>query len=173
MRRSILKVITIILGVLTTLLGIFCVFRPGVAALSLAWLLGIILILAGFNIVTNYFGKKVGSGWDAFFGILSIVGGIILICNYYGRFFADTIIIYFIMAFVLVSGITRAAGAWKLKKSGESWVLGMVFGVISILVAVAAMFHPLMGVALVGYMVAFTIMTQGINTLCLGISLKK
>ena len=81
-----MKVITIILGVLTTLLGIFCVFRPGVAALSLAWLLGIILILAGFNIVTNYFGKKIGSGWDAFFGILSIVGGIILICNYYGRF---------------------------------------------------------------------------------------
>ncbi|MCI7304143.1 MAG: DUF308 domain-containing protein [Clostridiales Family XIII bacterium] len=53
-----MKVITIILGVLTTLLGIFCVFRPGVAALSLAWLLGIILILAGFNIVNKLFREK-------------------------------------------------------------------------------------------------------------------
>lgn len=168
-----MKIVTIILGVLTTLLGIFCVFRPGVAALSLAWLLGIILIISGLNITINYFGKKEGSGWDAFFGILSIIGGIVLLCNYYGAFFADTVIIYFIMAFVLVSGIIRVCGAWKMKQKKQPWLGGMIFGILSILIAVVAMFHPLMGMALVGYMVAFTIITQGINTLSLGLSLKK
>ena len=168
-----MRIITIILGVLTTLLGVFCIFRPGIAALSLAWLLGIMLIISGINIVINYFSKKIGSGWDAFFGILSILSGIVLLSNYYGAFFADTVIVYFIVAFVLLSGILRVMGAWKMRKSGLPWLWSMIFGIISILIAAAAMFHPLMGIALVGYMIAFNIMTQGINTLCLGLALRK
>lgn len=167
-----MKIVTIILGVLTTLLGGYCIFRPGLAALSLAWLLGIMLVISGINIAINYFAKKIGSGWDAFFGILSILSGIVLLSNYYGAFFADTVIVYFIVAFVLISGILRVMGSWKMKKRGLPWLWSMIFGIISILIAIVAMFHPLMGVALVGYMVAFSIMTQGINTLCLGLSLK-
>lgn len=168
-----MKVVTIITGVLTTILGVYCVFRPGVAALSLAWMLGLVLVVAGLNITISYFSKKEGSGWDAFFGILSIIGGIVLFCNFYGRFFADAIIIYFIMAFVLISGILRVMGSWKMKGQKQPWVAGMVLGVLSILVAVIALFHPLMGAAMVGYMVAFTIITQGVNTLSLGFSMEK
>lgn len=168
-----MRIITIILGVLTILFGVFCAFRPGIAALSLAWLLGMLLIISGISIIINYFSRKIGSGWDVFFGVLSVIGGLVLLCNYYGAFFADTIIVYFILAFVLFSGVIRAVGAWKMRKSGMPWLWGLIFGVLSVIMAVVAMFHPLMGIALVGYMVAFNIITQGVNTFCLGLYLKK
>ena len=146
--------------------------HPAFTAFSIAWLLGIVLIVSGINILVNYFGKKEGTGWDVFFGILSLIGGLLMLFNYYSAIFANTVLVYIIAVIILMTGITRIAASLRLKKLSMSWGWPMVSGILSVLTALIAMINPIAGMLLIDYMLAFLFMIQGINMIFLGISMK-
>ena len=53
-----MKVITIIIGILLTVGGFFCIFRPGMTFLSTGWMLGLMLVIAGMNMTAAYIPGK-------------------------------------------------------------------------------------------------------------------
>ena len=167
-----MKVVTIILGVITLLAGIFCLAHPAFTAFSIAWLLGLLLIASGISIIANYFSKKEGSGWDIFFSILSIIGGGLLMCNYFSALFADTIIVYFIAGMVAFMGISRIASSLQMKKGGAPWVWTLISGIISLLVSLFTFVNPMFGILFIDYKFAVIFIIQGINLILFGAMFK-
>lgn len=167
-----MKVITIILGILTILAGFFCIAHPAFTAFSIAWILGFLLILSGINILVSFFGKKEGSKSDVFFGILSIIGGIAMLCNYWFQFFTDMIIVMIVAGLILLMGILRISTSLKLKKENQPWILAMISGILSILIAIMAFINPVAGIMFIDYILAVIFIVQGINLLSFGISIK-
>lgn len=168
-----MKAITIILGILTVLAGFFCIAHPAFTAFSIAWILGFLLILSGINILVSFFGKKEGSKSDVFFGILSIICGIAMLCNYWFQLFTDVIIVTIVAGLILLMGIVRISASLKLKKAEQPWVLAMISGILSVLIAIMAFINPIAGVVLIDYILAFIFIVQGINLLSFGIAIKK
>lgn len=169
-----MKVVTIILGILTVILGVFCIFRPGVTALSLAWMFGALMLFYGLMVVINYFTKKIGTGWDLTFGILGVIGGAGLLFNYFSRFLADAVLIYMLGIFVAVAGVLRIIAAFHAKKAKSgSWGWILVFGILSVIFGIFMVTHPMVAFLSVGYMIAFSIIMQGVNIIGLSSSLKK
>lgn len=168
-----MKVITIILAILTILAGFFCIIHPAFTAFSIAWILGFLLILGGINVLVSFFGKKEGSKSDVFFGILSIIGGIAMLCNYWFQIFTDVIIVAIVAGLILLMGILRISASIDLKKASQPWVLAMISGILSILIAIMAFINPLAGIVLIDYILSFIFIVQGISLLSFGISMKK
>lgn len=168
-----MKIITIISGILTILAGIFCLAHPAFTAFSLAWILGFLLIISGINILVGYFSKKEGSKSDVFFAILSIIGGVLLLFNYWMQLLTNVVIIIVIAGFILIMGILRITASLRFKKDGLPWVLSMLSGILSVLVALMAFINPAAGILLMDYILSFIFIVQGINLLSFGISIKK
>lgn len=166
-----MKAANIILGILTVLLGIFCLFRPGIAFVSAAWMLGVLLLLAGANTIII----QLQPGQKSVLGILKavvlIVVGILLLVNNFSALFADTIILYMIGTGFAISGIIQIIRAFSLKKDGvSSWGWLLAAGILLVLGGLFAIAHPILTAISVGYCMAFSILCDGVNMLLQGTS---
>ncbi len=172
-----MKAITIIIGILFLLAGIFLFATPGLTFLSIAWILSILLLVAGISIIIDYIVLRktnLVSGFDLAFGIVMTLFGILLLVNQPLRFIADTFAIYLLGAWMLIGGIIRivqAIRARKLPGSGWGWLL--TFGIIMVLLGIYSFIHPLVPALALGWLVAFYIVITGIDMIAFGVSLRK
>ena len=141
-----IKIITMITGILTVLLGFYAVVRPMRTFLAIGWILG----------------------------VLEGLGGIILLFSGVQRFLTDIMATYLVGASVLVYGIFQiVAGVKKFKDSKGKAILAIVCGVLSIIVSIIAFTHPVLTMFSVGYMIAFAVLMQGINMIVLAVNFGK
>lgn len=168
-----MKVITIITGILTAILGLCAMFMPFRVFLALGWLMGAILLCNGIELSVNGFsGKK--NIWEGILGILVAIGGMILLCNGITRFLTDVMIAYFVGASVIISAIYLFVhGVLKYKEAKGSAFLSIVLAVLQVLVGVFAMMHPLLTMLSMGLIIAVNLLMQGISLTALGFSMGK
>ena len=81
---------------------------------------------------------------------------------------------YLVGASILIYGIFQIAGGVKcLKVSKGKGILAIVCGVLSVIVSIMAFNHPVLTMVSVGYMIAFSVLMQGINMIVLAVNLGK
>ena len=81
---------------------------------------------------------------------------------------------YLVGAIVLIYGIFHIVAGVKICKfSKGKGILSIVCGVLSILISMIALTHPLLTMLSTGYMIAFSILMQGINMVVLGLNFGK
>ena len=81
---------------------------------------------------------------------------------------------YLVGTIVLIYGIFQIiAGVKVYKFSKGKGILGIVCGVLSILISMIAIAHPLLTMISTGYMIAFSVLMQGINMVVLGLNFGK
>ncbi len=171
-----MKVLTIIMGVLVTIGGFFCMFTPGATFLTLGWLVGILVTVAGINIIAAYVAaRKAGasSAWDLVSGILTTVVGLMLIFNNFMQLFTDVMIIYFFAGMLIVTGIFRVVAALKLKKAAQSWVFILVIGIITVLLGCYSFIHPVFTAVTIGFLMGFWVIQSGINLIIVATAMDK
>ena len=151
-----MKVITIIIGILLTVGGFFCIFRPGMTFLSTGWMLGLMLVIAGMNMTAAYIPgkgrdkKKDTDKGNLLCGIIISVLGLFLIVSGISRAVADIIILYVFGAGMAISGLLKISGG----------------------LGVYCFFHPLASAYAIGYILGFIVLMQGFNLISLGSNLE-
>ncbi len=164
-----MRVVSIILGVLLVMAGIFMVMTPGVTFASMGWVIGFLLIFSGATGIAQYFTAKKGekkSKWELFGGIASaVLGGIVLINPVVGLFI-EVALAYAFAFWMIFSGVMRIGQAFTMRKSKEKnwgWVLTMA--ILSVVVGGYALFHVAVSALAIGIMVGVAVMMSGFNTI--------
>ena len=166
-----LKYLTLITGVLTLLLGVYTLVRPMRTFLAIGWILGILLFVNGIELVILSLSKEkkeIGAG------VLEGLAGIILLFSGIQRFITDVMAAYMVGAIILIYGIFQIAVGTKVYKTSKGkGILSIVCGVLSVIVSIISFTHPILTMISAGYMIAFSVLMQGINMIVLGINFGK
>jgi uncharacterized membrane protein HdeD (DUF308 family) len=169
-----MKILTIIVGVLVTISGMYCLSMPGATFLNLGWLTGLSLAVSGVSAITVYAVRRKNKSavmWDLWSGVLSVLVGALMICNLYAQLLTDIALIYMFAGWLILSGVLRIAASVKLKAMGFSWAWILIFGALSVLLGIYSSLHPLFTAITLGYLIGFWIISAGLNLTALGVSI--
>lgn len=167
-----MRIVTILAGVIMLSAGVWCFANPGASFMSLAFALGIVMIIAGLTGAINYFTEKnrnAEGGWVIAESILTFILGCIVLSN---QLLLDAMVVIFFGMWLLFSGCLRVVAAFQLRRMQEktwNWTLG--FGVIASLAGIYAFINSItFGFAVVLLVGAFFVI-QGANVLVVGINM--
>ncbi len=168
-----MKVLSITMGILVILAGMFCIVNPAVSAFAIAWLFGAALLVGGIVSLVDACKREKKSVWDIIFAILTIIAGGILLFSYFGIAFANTVIVVILAITMIAAGVTRIAISMELKKLGVPWAFNMVIGIFLILMAILVFIRPSIGFIVIDVMFSLVLITQGISLIAFGAEYKK
>ena len=157
------------LGIAMIVLGAMAIILPGLAGLTLALMLGWLLLIGGFVQGIHAFYSR---GWTGFFiqalmAILYVVVGIMLLANPLQGLLTLTVLL---AAFLLIEGVFRIVEAFQIRPAANwGWVL--LSGIVSLLLA-GVIWARLPGDALwvLGVLVGVNIIFSGCSMLMLGLA---
>ena len=166
-----MKALAIVTGVLTALLGIYGLCVPFGVFLGLGWLMGILYLVNGVELVVGAFGKK--SLWQGVLGAVVALFGLLMLCNAGLRFMNDLMIAYFAGAAIVLYGGGLIYGGFKgLKESKLAGIAGIACGVLGVVVGLFAFAHPILTMISVGYIICLNVVVQGIGMVVLALAVK-
>ena len=171
-----MRIITVALGVLLAVGGIYCILTPVATYSTIAWLIGLSMVAEGIASVITWNERRnlgLANGWTLAGSIVSIVLGVFLLGSFLLQFAVDAFIAYLIAIWLVFAGITRIAAAISARNnldqtSGSGWVLQVVLGVLIAILGILCIFNPLSVVAGVGMMIGMSIVFVGIDLVVAG-----
>lgn len=167
-----MKIFNCIIGVLSILSSVYCIFYPGITFLSSGLLVTIILGAWGIGAIINYVvNKSEKQKSDAAMGALGLVAGIaaavfslIAIFTPAIRLILDIIILCIFAGWLIVDGIKSIAMSFNIKKEGsKSWILSLILGVIVLLAGIIGFFNLIFLAQTIGMLIGILLMTYGIK----------
>lgn len=167
-----MRIVTILAGVLMLLSGVWCFANPGASFMSLAFVLGIVMIITGMTGAATYFTEKNRNpegGWVISESILTFILGCIVLSN---QLLVDAMVVIFFGMWLIFSGCLRVVAAFQLRKLQENswhWTLG--FGVAASLMGLYGFINPITLGLSVGLLVGAFFVVQGANVLVIGINM--
>lgn len=168
-----MKVIGIITGILMMILGGYAMTVPFRTFLGIGWFLGILFLVNGIEMVIHALGKKKNI-WQTIMGVLLSIGGVLILFNGVQRFLMDRMLAYLIGFYVIISGVTQIYdGVKNMKEAKGVNILKIICGVLSIIVGIFSVLHPILTMFSLGYLIAFALIFQGINMILLVIGMGK
>ena len=167
-----MRILTIFSGVLLVLTGLWCIANQGVAFASLAFILGLVMILRGAIGVGAFAKSKkeaYGMGWNLSEAMLSIVlGGVVLA----DQLATDLMISMFFGMWILVAGCNRlVAGLIFKKMERPHWKACLALGCVSLVVGLYAFLNSILLGFTVGLLIGIIFIAQGANALADGIAM--
>lgn len=175
------NILAIIFGVLIVIGGIYCLMMPAATYMSLAWLIGVVMIVDGIaNIVTWFQLRKSGfsNGWALFGAIVSIIFGIVLLGSFVAQFAVDLFFAYMIAAWLIVTGIMRIGYSVQMRKLnrglqpqsiGDRWWFVLIVGVLVVIVGVMCLFNPMIAMVGMGLLIGISVIVVGVSVITLAL----
>lgn len=169
-----MKVIGVIAGVLIGILGVYAMCVPFRTFLGIGWIVGALLLVNGVElVVTGVSGNKKNVG-QCILGVIEAVIGLILLFSGVQRILTDVMAAYLIGICIIIYGIYELImGVKTLKTQKGSGIWKIIFGILSVLAGAAAIGHPFLTMVSVGYIIAFSLLFQGIDMIMLSLSIGK
>ena len=151
-------------GVALVALGVLCIVYPVSTLLSLSWLIGLIILVAGCSGMSAWVRLHrfiPQSGLMFFSSLLQIILGVLLIFNPAPVALA----LPFLFAFwVLFEGIDIAIGSFDFKRIGfRRWWILCCLGVLTACLGVWALCNPDTGASIIAILVGVGIIVDGIG----------
>lgn len=171
-----MRMLTIIGGALMLLTGIFCFINPGQTFLSIAFVIGLVMVINGLIHICAYMlgrglnNKGDNNGWILTDALITLLLGILVLCN---QLVADTAIPLVFGMWVLVSGILRIEAATHInrERKRENFRITMISGVLTVVVGLFGFINPLVMFLSTLVLLGFFMVMQGINVIELGIDM--
>ena len=155
----------------------FCIMHPedNTRLLNICLLYtSILLFVNGIELVILSLSKEKKEIGACILGVLEGLAGIILLFSGIQRFITDVMAAYMVGAIILIYGIFQIAAGTKVYKTSKGkGILSIVCGVLSVIVSIISFTHPILTMISPGYMIAFSVLMQGINMIVLGINFGK
>ena len=157
---------TIAMGVLVMLMGIFAIASPFIAGVSITMVVGIFLIIGG--IAQIIFAFKAGTGlFTIIIGVLTVIAGGYMVSNPAAALATLTI---FLAAYLVVSGIYEVLVAFQAKPAA-GWGWALFSGVLSIILGVMIWSQfPLSGAWAIGILLGVRLFTVGLTLMMFGMA---
>lgn len=163
--RTFTKWMLVIAGLLMLLTGVYAICNPASTLLSLAWIIGFLMLAVGIIETLTYFAwsDMLGSGWMLFDGIVSILVALIFLNH--GIIVAGALPYVFGM-WILFSGIHKLIFSFDCKKLGlERWWGLTIFGVLCLAVGILTMLRPTVGMFAISVFIGVAFILYGVSLL--------
>lgn len=160
-------------GIAAIVFGILAVLWPGLTVLTLVILYGAYMLVDGVLSLWAAITGRVEMGsrwWLALLGVLGIIAGL---AAFIWPAAIALVLVLFIGAWSVVSGILQIAGAIRLRKEIDNeWML-ILSGVLSVLFGIAVMVLPVAGALALVWLIAFYAIVFGGVMVALALRLRK
>ena len=156
----------IALGIIVLLMGFFAMGSPLIAGLSIALVVGILLIIGGLGQLV--FAIKARSGFfSIILGVLTVIIGIYMAANPAAALASLTL---FLAMYLIFSGVSEAIMAFQVKPAaGWGWTL--FSGVMSVILGIMIWSQfPLSGAWAVGILIGVRLLFSGWALLMFGMA---
>lgn len=171
-----MKIVTIVLGILLVVSGIYCILTPVATYSALGWIIGASMLVEGVAGIISWSDLRrlgLANGWALAEAIISIVLGVFLLGSYVMQFAVDMFIAYLIAVWLVFSGITRVVAAISMRNSqypveSRGWAGQLALGVVIAILGILCIFNPLSIVAGVGLMLGISIVLVGVGLVTSG-----
>lgn len=174
-----MKIITIVMGILLAVGGVYCMMTPAATYAALGWVIGFSMLVEGIGSVVTWSSLRrlgLANGWTLAAAIISIVLGIFLLSSYALQYAVDMYIAYMIAIWLVFAGVSRIVIAAAMrsrqgKEQARGWILHAVLGALIAVMGVLCIFNPLSIVAGVGLMIGMSIVFTGAALIAIGVEL--
>jgi len=161
--------ISLLVGFVLIIGGIFTLIDPRATFLTLAIMLGIVVLVRGIMLIVAFFKLENRTGAKVFFGlILGIflaITGIILL---FSPLFATSVFTFIIAIWFIVGAINNLINAYRLKPAGKGiYFLSIVFNLVVLFGGIMLVLHPLIVGLSVAVMIGIILLVFGVNHIVL------
>ena len=171
-----MRIWTIVSGILMVLTGAFCFMNPGQTFLSLAFIVGLVMVINGLIHALAYFigrglhNKGDNNGWILTDALITLILGILILCN---QLVVDSAIPMVFGIWMLVSGILRIEAGTHINKQKKllNFRTTMITGTLTVLVGLFGFINPLVEWMTTAVLLGVFLVMQGVNIIELGINM--
>ena len=165
---------SILTSAILMVLGVLLIFRSEFTIMTIAYIIGAILIsigaLAIVKFVKNIKDSKKNE-LDVIYGLGTIILGVLVIKNHQT---IASIIPFVIGIAIIISSTTKLQYALELKeKNNSQWKITMIMSIISVACGLVLIFNPFKGAVLITRIVGVFIVIYGILDIISTITIKK
>jgi uncharacterized membrane protein HdeD (DUF308 family) len=163
-----LRAIQIGFGIIVIVLSIFVILNPVTGFVSLIWLLGILLLVIGIEIIVSHL---ITPHKSRFAGIVLGIAVIILaIISIAFPLIASIIVMTLLGIALLFSGASKIIHGINDKYS-KNWKRGssIAVGAFSILLSLMILIFPVFGIAFAGLLIGIALLVTGIQIIAMGV----
>lgn len=164
-----MRILTMLTGVLFIGAGIFLVANGGVTFLSVAFVVGVMFVIAGIVeclSYNSYRGDNVEKSWILNDGLTTFVLGVLILLN---KISADAVVPMILGLWVLITGIRNFVHAWEhIEDRGSMFYDHLIVGLLNIIFGLYVFFNSeIFNLASIT-MIGLCVIVQGINILHVG-----
>lgn len=167
-----MKIAGIVLGVIMTILGIYAACVPLEASQIIIWVIAIMIIVNGIESVVDGLSSfpKRNTG-KIVLGVLVILAGAFIIFGKFMRLLTNMVFGFVIGGILVLYGIFQIfLGVQTKNISKGAGLVSIICGVISVIGGILAIGHPFFTMALIGYVMAFNLIMQGVNMIVIAVN---
>ena len=162
-----MAVLSIILGVAMTILGITCLFTPFATFLAAGFIIGIMLFVYGIVALIRSIQKR--AGVPAYItSCLAIFVGFLAVFRPGGTLVVDFLLLIFIAIWFLVQGATNIYISIKRRDEIPGWGFGLAIGIFGIAAGVISFIFPQVEMFAVGILIGIFFIEAGLSLITVG-----
>ncbi len=154
------------------LTSIWCFFHVGNTFLSLAFVIGVAMVIQAFGGICAYIGARnefIKSSWILTEAIASGILGAIVLCN---MLTVDAMITIFFSLWCLYSGLHRTVASSHMMWNKESgWLIPLIIGAVTLLFGIYGCFNLVLFALSNITIVTIIMLIQGANTIALAVNM--
>ena len=165
-----MSILSIILGVILIVGGVFCMFTPFATFLSAGFMIAIMLFMYGIFGLVRFFQKEAGA-LELISSILAIIVGVIAIVRPGGALVIDGFVLNMVSAWLLVKGLINIIVSIQGRNEIKGWGWGVAIGVLSIVAGILSFLNPTITALTVGILMGLIFVENGIEMIVLGTAL--
>ena len=164
-----MRILTMLTGLLFIGAGVFLVANGGVTFLSVAFVVGVMFVIAGIVeclSYNSYRGDNVEKSWILNDGLTTFVLGVLILLN---KISADAVVPMILGLWVLITGIRNFVHAWEhIEDRGSMFYDHLIVGLLNIIFGLYVFFNSeIFNLASIT-MIGLCVIVQGINILHVG-----
>ena len=175
------RILAIILGAFMIVGGVYCLILPEATYLSLAWVIGVIMVADGIADIATWIRIKqfgLSNGWLLAGAILSIACGIFIVLSAAAQLVVDLFIAYMVAIWLIITGVIRMVFAWRVRKArqefglvtlGRNWWIPFVLGILLVVLGVLGCVNPTIVMVGIGILLGVSIIMTGMSVLALAL----
>lgn len=162
------KLGSVLVALVTVVIGIVLVAHPGNALISIFRILGIALMLAGIIGVISYFRHKDEKNlYNLLFAVIEIIVSVVILAH---KEFAISVYPVIVGILLILDGIGNLLDAFTMKKSNQaSWKLAVVLAVITLIIGLVILFNPFVTVEVLVAITGIALIYEGVVNLLIGL----
>ncbi len=168
------KAVSVILGVLMIIAGVYCFFTPVETSTVIPFVLGIVMVGDGIGRIVTWFDIR---------AVVSLIFGLMLMFSPVLQMSIGVVVILLTGWWILALGIIRIVHAFHLLKIkresegfgfgeiiGSNWWIALILGILLTIFGLIVILNPMLGLGVIGVLVGCSVITAGINLIYLGCS---